>query len=768
MKHTLFAFLLLLSIITISNATPWLFDGDYTRYSTNPVTDGEFGSIIQIGDTYYYYYAIGSLFTDIYAVTTTDFINWTDQGSVMSAGGGAWDDDVWCPVVINESGTYHMMYNGEFGGDEKVGLANSSDGITWTKYASNPVFDDSSEPFLSGGSEPFGWHKANATHYVLWYNNLGNPPRRAKAAYSTDMINWTPYNGSYITFNTSGTDHEYAHFMGYPLIYDSINYLCILQQNDSRDYGIFYVYNDTIDPFFDESNREFVDTILSINSTGWDSTDLDCSSFIVDTDNHVSVMLYSGYEATDGWQSGMAYKIDRKFDNASRWGYGILENWSDLTLSNSSYNVWDIGLNGSSSLETGQIDQHQTDHSAISATENSETHRDDILGNTFIAEKHTLTGVSIYLGISGSPPDTRAELWETDGHKLPCKLVATGDYRSASTGWNDYTIYYNGLDEGRTYFVGINLNESGGTLDASNYVARYGDNGQNLYSNGSWTYSTNNRVTWGSSATYDCSFKTYYGDYVNGTITLPSCHSDIGKKYTSLNITVTLPSNTSAKVHFGTGSTSPTRTSESELSNGENNITITTSGEYISVQIELNTTNTSITPSLDAFKVGYENAGVTNNISVLYYGLIRKSGINDQTFSQIAATISNDQAYSWYNSTSDSWESYWVGYSYNQNHNIPKNESYFVYTTTSTDIDITAASAGTIAIPMGWYMTYLRESAIHNLTTIKSDMGANVTNLYAWNITAQDWTDTGTFVVDPNGGLFLNCSQSFNWDGAVP
>ncbi len=46
-------------------------------------------------------------------------------------------------------------------------------------------------------------------------------------------------------------------------------------------------------------------------------------------------------------------------------------------------------------------------------------------------------------------------------------------------------------------------------------------------------------------------------------------------------------------------------------------------------------------------------------------------------------------------------------------------------------------------------------------------MGANVTDLYAWNITAQDWTDTGIFDVDPNEGLFLNCSQGFNWDGTV-
>jgi hypothetical protein len=64
-------------------------------------------------------------------------------------------------------------------------------------------------------------------------------------------------------------------------------------------------------------------------------------------------------------------------------------------------------------------------------------------------------------------------------------------------------------------------------------------------------------------------------------------------------------------------------------------------------------------------------------------------------------------------------------------------------------------------------MTYLRELGTHNLTTIKADMGGNVVDLYGWDVSANAWTDTGTFEVNPNEGLYVNSSSSFNWDGTV-
>ena len=53
----------------------------------------------------------------------------------------SWDKDlVWTPRVIFDGMTYHMWYSGD-DGTGNIGYANSTDGVTWTKYPSNPILD---------------------------------------------------------------------------------------------------------------------------------------------------------------------------------------------------------------------------------------------------------------------------------------------------------------------------------------------------------------------------------------------------------------------------------------------------------------------------------------------------------------------------------------------------------------------------------------------------------------------------------------------------
>ena len=154
------------------------------------------------------------------------------------------------------------------------------------------------------------------------------------------------------------------------------------------------------------------------------------------------------------------------------------------------------------------------------------------------------------------------------------------------------------------------------------------------------------------------------------------------------------------------------------------------------------------------------------------YGMLRKDVTAAQTFSTIASGFSHDVCFTWWNSTGDNWESYWVGDSYNSAVSVPQNDSYFVLMDgTGEAVSCSIATAGTVAIPIGWSCTYLRESTSKTLTAIKSDMGGNCVDLYAWNHTASGtgaWTDTGAYSVLPNQGLLVNASTGFNWDGAVP
>jgi len=153
------------------------------------------------------------------------------------------------------------------------------------------------------------------------------------------------------------------------------------------------------------------------------------------------------------------------------------------------------------------------------------------------------------------------------------------------------------------------------------------------------------------------------------------------------------------------------------------------------------------------------------------YGMLRKDVTAAQTFSTIASGFTHDVCFTWWDDVTDTWLSYWVGDSYNSGQSVPKDESYFVLMdSTGETVSCSVASAATVAIPSGWSVTYLRESDAKTLSAIKTDMGGNCDDLYAWDHTASGtgaWTNTGTYSVLPNQGLLVSASSSFNWDGSV-
>jgi len=98
------------------------------------------------------------------------------------------------PSIIKESdGTYKMWYGGYNGTNYQIGYANSSDGIVWEKYAANPVMNlsyfgwgDKIHVFMpdvikDGGTYKMWYTGHNGTYYQIGYAN------------SSDGITWTPY-----------------------------------------------------------------------------------------------------------------------------------------------------------------------------------------------------------------------------------------------------------------------------------------------------------------------------------------------------------------------------------------------------------------------------------------------------------------------------------------------------------------------------------------------------------------------------------------------
>lgn len=172
--------------------------GAWSKYASNPVlsNDQTWVSVIKDGSTYKMYYSIGGTGDANYLkyiglAISTDGLTWTDQGAVMNKGStGQWDaNGVWVPDVWKEGSTYHMMYTGRsVGGVTKVGHATSSDGATWTKDASNPVFN-ATGTWADNCTENSQIVKIDGTYY-LWFSNLTcGTQRQTGVATSTDLVN---------------------------------------------------------------------------------------------------------------------------------------------------------------------------------------------------------------------------------------------------------------------------------------------------------------------------------------------------------------------------------------------------------------------------------------------------------------------------------------------------------------------------------------------------------------------------------------------------
>ena len=172
----------------------------WTRYGSNVISGVALPTILKVGSTYYLYAQATPGSSSFSAYTSTDGINWTRQSTdigINLGGAGAWDHAfiyIFAPVAII-NGTWYGLYSGGIDGTNfigSIGLATSSDGLTWTKYASNPV--------LANAWNSQAIKNINGTWYIWCEQNQlgrGSPhapgldPTESVRYQSTDLKNWT-------------------------------------------------------------------------------------------------------------------------------------------------------------------------------------------------------------------------------------------------------------------------------------------------------------------------------------------------------------------------------------------------------------------------------------------------------------------------------------------------------------------------------------------------------------------------------------------------
>jgi hypothetical protein len=173
---------------------------DWIKYFGNPLNLGtNVGGpmVILDGATYKMWYCSGG---DICYATSYDGVSWHNHGRVLNGSDNSWEPVLSRASVVLDEGTYEMWYTGyspseQFG---RIGYANSSDGISWTKYEGNPVLT----PGGNGGWDD--WNVFSPTvvkdgsTYKMWYvaQDSQYSPLRIGYANSSDGISWTKYEGN--------------------------------------------------------------------------------------------------------------------------------------------------------------------------------------------------------------------------------------------------------------------------------------------------------------------------------------------------------------------------------------------------------------------------------------------------------------------------------------------------------------------------------------------------------------------------------------------
>ena len=127
-----------------------------------------------------------------------DGISWArSPDPVLSPGPpGSWDDHIVTPAAVLREGSKYRMYY--WGGAVttssvrtwKMGLATSTDGVNWEKYADNPVFEGRPDSWDVGVLD-MDVVKVNGAYYMVYQGNEeGRDRTRLGFATSADGIEW--------------------------------------------------------------------------------------------------------------------------------------------------------------------------------------------------------------------------------------------------------------------------------------------------------------------------------------------------------------------------------------------------------------------------------------------------------------------------------------------------------------------------------------------------------------------------------------------------
>ena len=309
---TIFVFIMISALTSVSNGqTKWEKD------PSNPVMVADEPWCINLGpvcvifdDTTYHLWYSGHDGTHarIGYATSPDGKTWTPYTSnpVLDVGvTGKWDS-LWVgnPYVIYDGITYHMWYQGWNGTNHRIGYATSTDKITWTRYAMNPVMSESLVGSWDdrGVGNPCIYFDGSIFH--MWYYGWNvQSVGRIGYATSADGITWTKYDSNPVLNVGSMGSWDSLTVLAPDVIFDGAKYhMWYNGESAEWESRIGYATSDN-----GTTQTKFAgNPVLDVGVSGeWDSKWAGFSRVLFNKADSLYKMWYGG--GTQDWIGSMGY-----------------------------------------------------------------------------------------------------------------------------------------------------------------------------------------------------------------------------------------------------------------------------------------------------------------------------------------------------------------------------------------------------------------------------------------------------------------------------
>lgn len=224
---------------------------------------------------------------------------------------GDWDAQyVYAPVVWRQKDSWKMIFTGcdSFQHDHyQIGIAQSEDGVHWTKYPGNPTFCNPDAEFTNryGYQETEGWGLArDESGYTLLYNTVTRKPRQIYAARSSNLIDWQPVSATpIIPSDGRPSNLGYMKYCAWPVGFG--NRIFIFAATSDEEYsksGVGIWQTDALSPF---GETHFIGYALYA-SKGRCEMELD-TPFVMDDEGAGNLRMYfGGRSKSNQWTEGLA------------------------------------------------------------------------------------------------------------------------------------------------------------------------------------------------------------------------------------------------------------------------------------------------------------------------------------------------------------------------------------------------------------------------------------------------------------------------------